>query len=85
MDLGSAEVQPNKCQNHNRTKMKLGLTTKFINPIFLNFIFWGEKTKKTYPQTGGQTGFYFISHFAFGQLLPTTQLLQTTNMFSVNF
>jgi hypothetical protein len=52
MDLGSAEVQPNKCQNHNRTKMKLGLTTKFINPIFLNFIFWGEKTKKTYLQIG---------------------------------
>jgi hypothetical protein len=53
MELGSAEEQPIKCQNHNRTKMKSGIVKKqFFNPFFLDLIFGQEKTKKTYQQIG---------------------------------
>lgn len=48
MELGSAEEQPNKCQNHNRTKISQGL----LNNNFSIPNFWEEETKKTYLQIG---------------------------------
>jgi len=44
MELGSAEEQPNKCQNHNCTKIKSGVgKQKFSTPL-LRFNFWTRKT-----------------------------------------
>ena len=47
MELGSAEEQPNKCQNHNRTKIKLGIDEQqFFNPTFINDLIFGKKKLK---------------------------------------
>lgn len=47
MELGSAEEQPNKCQNHNRTKIKSGIDEQqFFNPTFINDLIFGKKKLK---------------------------------------
>jgi len=45
-ELSSAEEQLNKCQNQNRTKMKMRLETTFFNLTFSYFIFGKKKLKK---------------------------------------
>ncbi len=43
MELGSVEEQPNKCQNHNCTKIKSGVGKQKFSIPFFRLNFWGRK------------------------------------------
>jgi hypothetical protein len=46
MELGAAEEQPSKCQNHHRTKIKTGIGKhNFSIPFYKDFIFGKKKLK----------------------------------------